>query len=190
MNIRQTCAVSAVFAVALHLAGCERGAPTPDAAQSDAAMMAPQSATPTGVALAVPAPASSAPAVSEPAMTNRSARPEDVLAGWAVAIERRDWQAVRALWGDKGAASGLSQTEFARRWDLLRSPRVTVGAGEQEGAAGSLYYQAPVRIVDGGKTISGTVTIRRVNDVNGATAEQLRWHADASLGAPWTNPSA
>jgi len=75
---------------------------------------------------------------------------------------------------------------FAARWDRLRRPLVNIGAGVQEGAAGSLYYSAPVTITDGSRRITGTVTIRRVNDVPGASAEQLRWHADATTRAPWT----
>lgn len=35
-------------------------------------------------------------------------------------------------------------------------------------------------------SITGTVTLRRANDVPGATPEQLRWHADAATRAPWT----
>ena len=112
--------------------------------------------------------------------------PDAVLQDWAAAIERRDWLAVRALWGNRGEDSGLSSAAFAARWDTLRRPRVTVGVGEQEGAAGSIYYTAPVTIVDGQRRIAGVVTLRRVNDVPGATAEQLRWHLDATTRAPWT----
>ena len=36
--------------------------------------------------------------------------------------------------------------------------------------------------------ITGDVTLRRVNDVEGATAEQLRWHLDAGTREPWTKP--
>lgn len=74
---------------------------------------------------------------------------------------------------------------FAARWDNLRRPRVTIGVGDQEGAAGSIYYTAPVTIVDGPRRMAGIVTLRRVNDVPGATAEQLRWHLDATTRAPW-----
>lgn len=56
-----------------------------------------------------------------------------------------------------------------------------VGApGPAEGAAGSIYVDVPVvvygRKPDGSPLrASGVVTVRRVNDVPGATAEQLRW---------------
>ena len=38
---------------------------------------------------------------------------------------------------------------FAEKWSTLLAPEVSVGTGTQEGAAGSLYYTAPVTIVDG-----------------------------------------
>ena len=53
--------------------------------------------------------------------------------------------------------------------------------GEIEGAAGSLYVEVPVRTY--GVTTTGgkfdepaVVTLRRVNNVDGATPAQLRWH--------------
>jgi membrane-bound inhibitor of C-type lysozyme len=56
-----------------------------------------------------------------------------------------------------------------------------VGApGRVEGAAGSLYVEVPVvlygRLTDGSEFHrSGRVTLRRVNNVPGATPEQLKW---------------
>jgi hypothetical protein len=52
-----------------------------------------------------------------------------------------------------------------------------------EGAAGSSYYTAPATITgiraDGSKaTLKGEVVLRRVNDVPGATPEQLAWHIE------------
>ncbi len=87
---------------------------------------------------------------------------------------------VRAFWGDLGARSGLSETDFAARWAGLHYPKVTFGKGESEGAAGSIYYTAPVTITDGSRIITGEVVLRRVNDVDGATSEQLRWHIEST----------
>ena len=102
-------------------------------------------------------------------------------------IERRNSPAVRGQWGQNGADSGLSSHRFAAQWGALRCPRVTVGTGDQEGAAGSLYYTAPVTITDDARRITGELTLRRVNDVDGPTAEQMRWHLDANMRGPWTN---
>lgn len=56
----------------------------------------------------------------------------------------------------------------------------TGGPGPIEGGAGSLFVEVPVvlygRFVTGGEYhASGKATLRRVNNVPGATAEQLRW---------------
>lgn len=107
-----------------------------------------------------------------------------VLRAWADAIEARDWTTVRAFWGDQGARSGLSETDFAARWSGLRYPKVTPGKGQSEGAVGSLYYTAPVTITDGQRLIKGEVVLRRVNDIEGATPEQLRWHIESTTLAP------
>lgn len=64
----------------------------------------------------------------------------------------------------------------------------TVGApGAVEGAAGSLYVIVPVAVTgekaDGAPIhIRGVVTLRRVNDVPGSTAEQRQWHISAAPG--------
>jgi membrane-bound inhibitor of C-type lysozyme len=59
----------------------------------------------------------------------------------------------------------------------------TGGPGPIEGAAGSLFVEVPVvlygRFVTGGEYhASGKATLRRVNNVPGATAEQLRWRIE------------
>lgn len=74
----------------------------------------------------------------------------------------------------------MSAAEFSAQWSKLSAPVVQIGTGQQEGAAGSLYTTAPVTITDGKRTIRGEITLRRANDVPGATAEQLRWHIEAT----------
>lgn len=111
-------------------------------------------------------------------------RPEEVLDAFAAAIEARDWRTVRAFWGDQGGRSGMDAASFSEKWANLKAPSVVVGEGQQEGAAGSIYYTAPVVITDGDRTVSGEVVLRRVNNVPGATAEQLRWHVDSTTLEP------
>lgn len=123
------------------------------------------------------------PAAAAP-LPSTSREPAKVMIAWATAITMRDWPLVRAYWGDKGERSGLSPQQFAGRWDRLLTPRVSIGDGQQEGAAGSLYYTAPVTIVDGPNRLHGNVVLRRVNDVPGATPEQLRWHIESSTLIP------
>ena len=101
--------------------------------------------------------------------------------------------------------------EFGQAWDLLspadqkKWPRpkfaamfadlgkitVAVPTGTMEGAAGSSYYTAPVTITATDKDgrpvrIEGEAVLRRVNDVPGATAAQLRWHFER-LTLNWTH---
>ena len=70
------------------------------------------------------------------------------------------------------------QVMDVRAYDTLHAE---VGApGRVEGAAGSLYVDVPVvlygRYAAGGPVrLSGKVTLRRANNIPGATADELRW---------------
>lgn len=140
-----------------------------------------------------PAPATMAePGPVAPEQTNHSpetpiaaSTPESVLKTWASALEAGDWSTARAQWGDEGARSGLSEAEFAAAYQQYKTIHITFTETQTEGAAGSLYYQPEVTItgemVDGQPfRMVGPVTIKRVNDVPGATEEQLRWHIASS----------
>jgi hypothetical protein len=50
--------------------------------------------------------------------------------------------------------------------------------GQLEGAAGSIYASVPIEFFfkRGTVKLSGSLTLRRVNDVPGSSAEQRRWH--------------
>lgn len=171
----RSCLVAALAcALTLPLGGCQKGpgAPSPNAQPS-------QSAAPAAIQVATSEPAPS-PAAEPggPDLPSYSRNPAEALDGFASVIEARDWPSVRAYWGDKGERSGMNEAGFAAKWDVLKAPAVSIGAGAQEGAAGSLYYTAPITIVDGERMLRGEVTIRRVNDVDGASTEQLRWHVE------------
>lgn len=60
-----------------------------------------------------------------------------------------------------------------------RQPRFTIAAVQEEGAAGSLYCTVEGALSDAADPASpprtGTIELRRVNDVPGATPDQLRW---------------
>lgn len=167
-------------ALAINLSGCDRPAPAPSADPDVAASMAAPPTVPSA-----PAPSATPTAeIAAPGQPSVSRDPGEVLAAWARAVETRDWATARAYWGDHGARSGLSDKDFAARWSSLLDPRVTIGRGSEEGAAGSLYYTAPVRIIDGPRTVRGEIVLRRANDVEGASDEQLRWHIESTTLAP------
>jgi hypothetical protein len=76
----------------------------------------------------------------------------------------------------------MSASAFAASFDKYARYDAQVGApGRIEGAAGSSYVEVPVVIygrLKSGEAVhmNGPVTLRRVNDVPGLTAEQRRWH--------------
>ncbi len=125
------------------------------------------------------------PADTAPSASVSSEEPEQVLADWAAAIEARDWDTARAVWGESGEASGLSPSQFARAYEKYATIDVEIGEAVVEGAAGSLYYEPVVTMsgeLQSGEPylMEGPVRLRRVNDVPGATPEQLRWHIEDS----------
>jgi hypothetical protein len=78
-------------------------------------------------------------------------------------------------------ASTLGEEDFSAALDKDAEIHAQVGSpGAIEGAAGSLYVQVPLRFygnLGSGKPFSqrAVATLRRVNDVPGATAQQLEW---------------
>jgi hypothetical protein len=114
-----------------------------------------------------------------------------VLRDYFAALSERRFADARRLWSDGGRASGMSEAEFARSFQAYRTLQGSVGApGRMEGAAGSSYVDIPAtvsgRARDGSSfRRTGTFTLRRANDVTGATPEQLRWRiykTDLQLG--------
>ena len=130
--------------------------------------------TPTPTAAPSPGDLSAPTLVPEAEKGEKGAR--NVLIEWARALERRDFARADAQWG-AGAADAKSATQFAD----YQAINVGFDDGEVEGGAGSLYYEVPLTVIGkrkDGTALSqkGTVTLRRVNDVDGATPAQLRWH--------------
>jgi hypothetical protein len=108
-----------------------------------------------------------------------SRNPAEVLLAWAGAMSLKQWDAAYLYWEAKGAGTGMNVDQFKAHWGRLDNPEFEVHPGVSEGAAGSLYYTAPVVLIDGKARIEGEVVLRRVNDVPGASAEDLRWHVES-----------
>lgn len=111
-----------------------------------------------------------------------------VVVRYHAAIEHRRFREAYRCWSGGGQASGKSFAAFARGFAGTAHSRVVAGRPfDGEGAAGSLFVRVPVTVTatarDGTRQrFAGTYTLRRVNGVDGATAEQLRWRlASASL---------
>jgi hypothetical protein len=92
---------------------------------------------------------------------------------------------------DLWAGNSLSEAQFADKWRAYgRFKGAAVDDPESpEGAAGSIYVDVPLQLFgttrDGQDfSLSGKITLRRVNEVPGSTEEQRRWHIHASELAP------
>lgn len=114
----------------------------------------------------------------------------NVLLGFARAIEHKQFDKARGLLSPADRRK-WSSSEFAALFADLDRPTVAVPEGTMEGAAGSSYYTAPVTVTGSDKDgrpvrIEGKAVLRRVNDVEGATPEQLRWHFE-TLTLDWTH---
>jgi hypothetical protein len=114
----------------------------------------------------------------------------DVVQAYYALLEARRHADARRLWSGEGEASGTDEAAFAARFARYADYHARIGApGTIEGAAGSLYVEVPVLLY--GRLKKGepfrrraTVTLRRVNDVPGATAAQRRWHIQKIEPAP------
>lgn len=176
------------------MAGCD--APRQAANDSGSAESANETTLPAPVG--PPAPDSTAPGqpgglpddrtpISEGAIDPNSPQGAgQVLQSYGALLEQRKFAAARRLWGDNGRASGLTEIEFIETYSKYSEIHAEVGRpGDAEGAAGSIYTEVPVRLYGklksgGPVNLVGTMTLRRVNDVPGSTAEQRRWHIASS----------
>jgi len=167
---------------ALVLAACRQQAPQP--APSASVLPTPELTAP--VPAHTLAPALRAPVTAQAEADKGADGARAVLRHWGEALEGRNYDAAWALWGppaEAQARSGMEATEHRQWWARFKTINVAAQAGQMEGAAGSSFYSAPLAVV--GKLrngqpyrLEGTVTLRRVNDVPGATPQQLRWHLE------------
>lgn len=99
----------------------------------------------------------------------------DVVQTYVALIEQGRVREALKLWGDNPNAPAPGS------FDRYREFHGNVGGpGRIEGAAGSRFVTVPVHFTGtlrSGKPFveDGTVTLRRVGEVDGATAEQKRW---------------
>lgn len=110
------------------------------------------------------------------------------LQNYAALLEQGKYDEAFAFWGDGGKASGMSKAAFAANFAKYSEVHALIGGPQDpEGAAGSTYVTVPMQLygrLKAGGTFNmvGPVTMRRVNDVPGATPAQLQWHiTDAKL---------
>jgi hypothetical protein len=121
--------------------------------------------------------------VSEAPFTAASAQgAANVVQTYYALLEAGRFGEARRLWSGSGEASGMSEAAFAASFARYGEYHAQIGApGAVEGAAGSSYVEMPV--VHYGRAKTGQafsrkaiVTLRRVNDVPGSSAEDRRWN--------------
>jgi hypothetical protein len=101
-----------------------------------------------------------------------------VVQHYGALIERQRWLKAEKLWGDIDAARAFATTLGGRFGQV----HLEIGKlGDTEGAAGSIYLTEPVVFYGQSKAgkdlrLPAEVTLRRVNDVDGSTEAQRRWH--------------
>ena len=182
-----------VLSALVALAACSPQ-PAEDAVPGDSVDVS-SSATPPAPSPTVEAGSAETPGedLSAPMLTPEAEKGEkgarNILFEWARALESKDFDRAYAQWGDGGKRSGMSREAYARQFAQYDRITVAIGLGTVEGAAGSLYYQVPVTLTGvtasgETETLQGPVTVRRVNDVDGASAAQLRWHIETAKLEP------
>jgi hypothetical protein len=128
-----------------------------------------------------PQPANAATEAAIPIDDEGAEGAANVVRTYYALIGRGDYAAARALWEDRGAASGMSAEAFAASFARYRDYRAEVGApGRVDPGAGQRYVAVPVRVHgtlrDGGRpfNMEGSLILHRTV-VDGATAEQKSW---------------
>lgn len=105
-------------------------------------------------------------------------------------LEQRQFIEAYRLWSDGGRASGQTEAKFVAAYEIYAEIHSELGTPSQmEGAAGSSYVDIPFRLygrlkAGGPFNLVGPVTLQRVNDVPGSTAEQRQWHIYRSALQP------
>ena len=182
--------ISAALALALILSGCSQTeSPANDQQAADPSTETEPSAnalpSPDG-ASTDPAPAANertsdlTPAELTPEAERGEKGARNLLLSFGRAIELGKFDQAWAMLSPPDQKK-WNKTDFATLFADMSKITVSLPDGTIEGAAGSLYYSAPVTISSESKDgrpqrIEGKAVLRRVNDVDGATAAQLRWH--------------
>lgn len=194
MRRRLTAVIAA--SVALALAACDV-APT----QDNSVVQASATATPEAPGIGVPtddppnaaehpAPAASAPAGDAMTIDDSAQGAANVVRHYYADLDRGDFRAAYARWGNGGQDSHQNFADFKRGFAETATTSVEIGApGNGGGAAGSTYIDVPVtvraRLKDGTRQrFAGHYTLRRVNDVPGSTQAERRWHLYSAALAP------
>lgn len=103
--------------------------------------------------------------------------PERLLRFYINALRIGDWEDAARAWT---LDAQMTPNRLAEEFGGDAGPRIALGRGDSSNAAGSLFYEAPVVLdfSDGRPSRRGTIVLRRVNDVPGASEQQLNWRIE------------
>jgi len=165
--------------IALSLSGCSKPSPRQTSAPPAPPAVAPVAPSapiaPTRVVSVAPPATATRPTIDP--KSNEAA--QELVHSFARLIDAGRFDDAYMLLGP----NALPRADFDRQFAGLSHTRATPGtAGDQEGAAGSIYVSVPLTISgeQGGKHIerSAVAVLRRVNDVPGSTEAQRHWHIE------------
>lgn len=169
---------TAIPGIALLLASCGGNppAPTESMAATDAATEAADVQVLPSDGASAAAPAAIAAGLDMGALAEHR-DPERLLRYYTNALRAGDWASAARAWS---LDAQMTPEKLKGQFGGQASPKIAVGKGDIEGAAGSLYYEAPVVIdfADGRPSRRGSIVLHRVNDVPGASEEQLNWRIE------------
>lgn len=150
----------------------------PDKATDMPAPEASKSPAPTPIALTTPDPE---------LLESRDCK--TVLGFYADALHAGLYEEAARVWGKDW---GVSAASLEKRYSAGRPVSLELSEISVEGGAGSLFCEvAAVLKTKGNEPRTGKITLRRVNDVPGATSDQLRWHiTDSTFAEPDQHLSA
>jgi hypothetical protein len=162
--------LTTLLSLALLLAGCAKSGPEQQRQQ--------QAARPK-VLRAPPLPARPAPRPAPTIDPRSSEAAEQLVRSFARLLQGRRFDEAYMLLGP----GATRRRDFTAAFEEFSALSVRSGlAGDQEGAAGSIYVNVPLTL--SGKlngrpaTRRASAVLRRVNDVPGSTEAQRRWHIE------------
>jgi hypothetical protein len=169
----------AALPVLLALAACSgspeqpTAPPTGESASAPPPTRAPASTAPAPVLTPLPQPTSDLAVLD-----SRDCR--TVAQAYSDALARGDYAFAARVWDDPVIDGERLKAVFRG----YGAPTIAIATIEQEGAAGSLYCTVKGTLTDGENASKsaqkGEIVLRRVNDVPGATAAELRWTVRSS----------
>lgn len=170
---------SIVPAMLVALAGCSSGsqAPTPTPSPSAIAPVTSPSRSTAPSAAPLQAAPTSTPAAQatqdSAVLDNRDCR--TVAQAYTQAIAHNDFAFAARVWNSPAIDAARLKAAFTD----YAIPQIEITKVQQEGAAGSSYCTVTGKLSDvadpNKPTQTGDIVLRRVNDVPGATPDQLRW---------------